>query len=773
MATIPIGDYGNAIARSGSPSSIPRGDPIGAAVERTSAIGTGVIEDIAAQQTRLQEQQRTAQTALTLAKTNNQMNDAHDVVARGVMDGSIPTEKAASTLQEQVGKIRDANMNGYMPEQRALMDSHLESTYGTLQRQLAGTVVKRQQQDVATTIDQFGEQVSREAARQGPGWAVQKFGAMVDFAGGDAGLNEQTRTKLKQSFSERSHATFFESAGVGALTRDDPTALRALMQQIAGPDGDALDPGKRASMTHQFFGWEQSLLAKRDRAANKADDEERRRYNAAVDVYNKGTDVALGGGYFSPEFITEMTTTAAGTKMEPAIADLVASQRTVAGFASRSAPERGAIIERMRAARATPGQGTDPANDRLLQAAETMNGKLTQQAEENPWAAAQQAGVIKDAPTFNVADPASAIQTVQQRMQAIGTVEAWTGKKVSPLQPVEVDQIQKLVRQLPVDQAASMLAGFGAAVGQSERVAALAKQLHDKDGALGMAMSYASAQTSEGRYTAELVLRGDQAIRDKTVTVDGAAETGWKGTIAKQIRGAYSNREAEDQVIDAAFKIAAANYAKDGSADVDRAIRLATGGIIERNGQKIPLPYGFADSAHWWSSAESKFNDRIEAIKAADLAPQLTFYGAGNIDLANRPVVKNKDGTVSTVRSIGVNIDGKEVLLPTVSNDGRMMTTEQAVAEYRSTGKYLGKFDTVAQANAYAESLHQQQATLYANGSGPFVYSGRVPIPLAQFVEALPHATLVHAGQGMYNVRSGTARVTNAAGVPILIKVTP
>jgi hypothetical protein len=38
-----------------------------------------------------------------------------------------------------------------------------------------------------------------------------------------------------------------------------------------------------------------------------------------------------------------------------------------------------------------------------------------------------------------------------------------------------------------------MLASFGDAVGDSERVAALAKQLHDKDGTLGLAMLYASA----------------------------------------------------------------------------------------------------------------------------------------------------------------------------------------------------------------------------------------------------------------------------------------
>jgi hypothetical protein len=62
----------------------------------------------------------------------------------------------------------------------------------------------------------------------------------------------------------------------------------------------------------------------------------------------------------------------------------------------------------------------------------------------------------------------------------------------------------------------------------------------------------------------------------------------------KQIRGAFSNPEAEAQYIQAALEITAAKYVQSGSADIPEAVRLATGGIVERNGQKIPLPYGMS-----------------------------------------------------------------------------------------------------------------------------------------------------------------------------------
>ncbi len=82
----------------------------------------------------------------------------------------------------------------------------------------------------------------------------------------------------------------------------------------------------------------------------------------------------------------------------------------------------------------------------------------------------------------------------------------------------------------------------------------------------------------------------------------------------------------------------------------------------------------------------------------------------GNIDMSTRPLVKNKDGSVSTVRSTSINEDGKEVLIPTVSDDGRILTEKQAIDLYRRTGRHLGKFDSVEAANKYAQKLHESEA---------------------------------------------------------------
>jgi hypothetical protein len=94
----------------------------------------------------------------------------------------------------------------------------------------------------------------------------------------------------------------------------------------------------------------------------------------------------------------------------------------------------------------------------------------------------------------------------------------------------------------------------------------------------------------------------------------------------------------------------------------------------------------------------------------------------GNIDVSKLPAVRNPDGTYSTVRSMGVNINGKEVLIPTVVN-GRVVSEKEAIDAYLKTGRHLGIFSSPEASTAYAQRLHEQEAQRIKKAKGGPVYT--------------------------------------------------
>lgn len=86
----------------------------------------------------------------------------------------------------------------------------------------------------------------------------------------------------------------------------------------------------------------------------------------------------------------------------------------------------------------------------------------------------------------------------------------------------------------------------------------------------------------------------------------------------------------------------------------------------------------------------------------------------GNINIMDRPSVWNPNGGgQSSVYSMTFEVDGKHVVVPTVTDDGKIETPDEAVQRYDKTGRHLGKFSTGEMADAYAEQLHLQQEKMF------------------------------------------------------------
>lgn len=104
----------------------------------------------------------------------------------------------------------------------------------------------------------------------------------------------------------------------------------------------------------------------------------------------------------------------------------------------------------------------------------------------------------------------------------------------------------------------------------------------------------------------------------------------------------------------------------------------------------------------------------------------------GNIDLSQQPSVPNKEtGGNSTVWSMSIGTDKGETLISRVTPDGKILSKQEAVDYYKQTGKNLGTFKSVDDADNYAEQLHQD----YANG---LITPKQLPQPKSNSAVAKP-----------------------------------
>ena len=97
----------------------------------------------------------------------------------------------------------------------------------------------------------------------------------------------------------------------------------------------------------------------------------------------------------------------------------------------------------------------------------------------------------------------------------------------------------------------------------------------------------------------------------------------------------------------------------------------------------------------------------------------------GNINLYTRPQVQTEDGDFATVFTTSFRDGEYEVVIPQVSNDGRIMEPEEAFRTYKETGQHLGKFKDIPEADAYSTALHKQQEVYYGILRGTI--PGRIP----------------------------------------------
>lgn len=363
------------------------------------------------------------------------------------------------------------------------------------------------------------------------------------------------------------------------------------------PVAGLLDPEKLRQLNNYARA---EIEQRRARAEGNADKAIKTAQKALEDLQT----FVVEGGNPSPEYEAQvMGLVSALPEARTAAQAMIATARRGAAFGSLPINMQARALEQM-----TPG---DPDQAKFKKHLESVHAAQRRAYDEDPHAAAAKYGRAPAPKLYTIEAPEQLPMVVAERLQTIVNTENLAGGAVSPLRPDEVAPAVKALLSVDVDKRADILAQTGRQL-NVDQIAKLADQLDKNDKPTALMLKLGGVRTTGDRSVAVLVGRGAQVLKDRSVTTDNAAVTGWRAEIASIVRGSGLSGQAEQDAIDAAFYVRAALDAPGYEYDVktnEKAVELVIGKVKEAGGMKYRLPRGMD---------ESTFTERIgQGIAAA------------------------------------------------------------------------------------------------------------------------------------------------------------
>jgi hypothetical protein len=290
--------------------------------------------------------------------------------------------------------------------------------------------------------------------------------------------------------------------------------------------------------------------------------------------------------------------------------------------------------------------------------------------QKDPIAFAMQNPAFGFKPINDFANGQAVAQELGKRRDSMGRIAGDYGTRPAVLTDKEAEAFGQYLGTLQTPDKARTLGAVAAAAG-APGVQSISAQLRDKDNTLAIAALLSGKRETfthwlgrpdtYGPDAALLYLEGKDAIAQKRARIDETAETGVKAEIFKAIDGVYQTPQERDFAAEAAYGI----YGKlkaDGNDDVEHAVQLATGGLMDFNGGKIAKPYGWDDDRFRDAMRETvparvkdtggDFIAGGQKVSAADFAkglPGATLKTAKEMGtylvMKGNDVVRNLDGT--------------------------------------------------------------------------------------------------------------------------------
>lgn len=522
--------------------------------------------------------------------------DTYEEHARAIEDGTADKTSARSKWAEKSRVLIDMAAEKVPPEHRSRVQQALTLKSSRLERHIARAVTRRDRADTKSAIGQTLEYASRMSETDYSGariLAMQTLNELGSWAGMDAAEIQRTGQKwLEESAYTRA---------LGGLSRakTNNQALSRVEQTISGMAD--LDPRRKVELLDRAQGYRIANEQRAEIQANRAERLRERAERKARDAAEAFAALADKGGALAPAYVDTVVKATAGTPWAPVVRSVVEQQKAIGGFASLPLNQQQQALDALDAKIAKEGR-TPELDKRREQLQKVLNASKAD-AKSDPLRGFTERGGDQP-PPIDVSTLDALQQTLPARAEHAASVSQWAGREVSPLSESEAAKVADQLAALPPGQRAQRLASLTATM-TPQQTQAFASQIEPKDRATALALAAGVDQTPvekrwfspdvQPRLVSELILKGAQAKREKTVKDDPAAETGTKARIAKFLGDSLTGK-ARDSVMEAAHFITLAQQAEGRSPDPKQAVRLAIGGdIIEHNGIRIPVPAGVED----------------------------------------------------------------------------------------------------------------------------------------------------------------------------------
>lgn len=626
MARIPLGDFGQVTARPGprvqaDPDAFGAG--IGRAVEQAGQVGMQVagreiaiadaeekqrVREEQAEAKRLASEARRVKALTAQANVSNGLADLQTEIETGLNEGTIPKEKAAEVYATRSTKLLEEGTKDVDPEHQELVRATSLGDVGRGRSNVGKLVKARDQADIKAGGLQFFEQMQRQAVR-GPKEADEAIAKVKEFwtaTAASAGENAAAAQQRVQQFAERVR---FQQA-TSLVNADPGAAMKALKDPNYLPE---LDPQQRTSLM-------QTADVRVTQAANRAEIAARANERKLEREWTAAQTVLDAGKALDPAYAADLQRKFKGTPYERALGSLMSEGPANAAFVGQPVPMQQRLLEELQGR--MNREGATPELVKQYKKLETAHKAAASDIKADPYMAAAERGVIRELSQLNLTDLQSLPGQLVKRSEDAGRVSQWAGGEVSLFRPGEAAKVAEVMAALPPKDRAGVMAGLSKAMTPGQ-MRAFGQQLGAKDESLAAAaiLSAQGAKTTGGRLASEIVLSGADAIKEGRVkwTDGGRSQVDVRVEIDQLTRGAFLSETAQRAAGDAAMAAYAGLLAEKGSADVGQAVRLVTGGIMERGGQKLIKPYGWSDS-QVEQALESFTPERVAALTGGQRA---------------------------------------------------------------------------------------------------------------------------------------------------------